>query len=246
MNENVGLPVRVSRDEIGCGRVERHVASIGADGGVLAVATDRLAAAGGHAHPLGGPGLPVVDEGVNVAVRVTGDEVGGIRVERHVASVGTDGMSVAIASRLAAVGGHAHPLGGPCLPVMDESVSVAVRVTGDEAGGIRVERHVASVGSDGGSIAISGHLAAAGGHAHPLGDPGLPVVDKDVAVTVRVAGDEVGGVRVERHIASVGTDGRIVTVATGRLAAVRGHAHPLGGPGLRVVDESVGLTVRVS
>src|SRR5204862_7873609 len=57
--------------------------------GAAAVGADPVGGAG-HAHPLGGAGLPVVDEHVGRPVGVPGHEVRGARGERDEAAVGAE------------------------------------------------------------------------------------------------------------------------------------------------------------
>ncbi len=57
------------------------------------------------------------------------------------------------------------------LPVVDEDVAGAVRVAGDEVGGIGVERDEAPVGADRGEEASTVPLLTAGRDAHAEGRP---------------------------------------------------------------------------
>ena len=70
------------------------------------------------------------------------------------------------------------------------------------------------------------------------------VADEDVALAVRIAGDEVGRRRVEEHAAAVAADGDDVARAGG-LLLVRGHADPAGSARRQVADEHVAGVVGI-
>src|SRR5439155_1499884 len=146
------------------------------------------------------------------------DQVGRITLERDQAAVAREGgegeEAAAVAGPLRPTpGGDAHPLRCASLPVVDEHVGLAVRVVGDEAGRIAVERDEAAGGREGGGEGEANEAAAAvalsptGGDAHPFGRARLPVVDEHVGHAVRVGGDEVGRSAVEGDEAAVGREG---------------------------------------
>ena len=71
------------------------------------------------------------------------------------------------------------------------------------------------------------------------------VVDEDIGELIRVAGHQVGRVRMEGHEAAVAGDGRSVGVAVA-LRPIRGQGDTGRGPGLPVVHEDVLRIVRVT
>src|SRR5439155_1861921 len=87
-----------------------------------------------NAHPLRCARLSVVDEHVGRAVRVTGDEVGRIAVERNEAAVGREGGVAAGVVTLAPVGGDAHAHGGARPPVVYAHGRQHVSVAGGGVG----------------------------------------------------------------------------------------------------------------
>ena len=101
-DEDVELLVGVAGREVRRRRREGHVAPVGADGRVVAVAVARRALPR-QTHPLGGALHPVEDEDVLHAVGVARDQRGGGRGEGHVPPVGADGRGEAGPVGLAAV-----------------------------------------------------------------------------------------------------------------------------------------------
>jgi len=193
---------------------------------------------------------PVVDEHVVRAVRVAGDEVGRRAVERDQATVGRkDGPCTGTVS-LGPAGGDAHALGRTRLPVVHEHVGRAVRVAGDEVGRRAVEGDEATIGREDGPCTEAVSLAPARRDAYPLGRARLPVVDEQVGCAVRVAGDEVGRIALEGDQAAVGRErgeGEEAAAVAGPLRPTAGgDAHPLRCASLPVVDEHVGLAVRIA
>src|SRR5439155_25469907 len=106
-----------------------------------------------------------------------------------------------------AAGGDARGRGRPRLPVVDEHVGRAVRVAGDEVGRRAVEGDEATIGREDGPCTEAVSLAPARRDAYPLGRARLPVVDEHVGRAVRVAGDQVGRIALERDQAAVGREG---------------------------------------
>src|SRR5688572_5559106 len=72
----------------------------------------------------------------------------------------------------------------------------------------------------------------------------VPVVEKDVREAVRIAADQIRGVRLEDHDPAVRAERRPQAVAV-RLDPASRDAHPLLGTALPVVDEDVGCAVRI-
>ncbi|MCJ7575903.1 MAG: hypothetical protein MUO80_04395, partial [Dehalococcoidia bacterium] len=245
MDEDILFIIGVARHQVGGVGHEGHVAAVSADGGrnILKAAAIAFAAVGSDAHPLRDPGLPVVDEDVCVTVGVAGHQVRGVGREGDVAAVSADGGVIALVIPLAAVGGDAHPLRDPGLPVVDEDVCVTVGVAEYQVGGAGLEGDIAAVGTDGGELACA-IPRAAWGVAHPLRDPGLPVVDENVFSIVVVVGHQVRGVGREGDVAAVSADGGVSASAI-PLDPVGGDAYPLRDPGQPVVDEDIPCIVGV-
>src|SRR5439155_519679 len=87
VDEHVLLtPVGVPGHEVGGRRVEGDEAAVGADRGTAAMAVP-FDPGDANTHPLGGAGLPVVDEHVPRPIGVPGHEVRGGRVKGHEAAV---------------------------------------------------------------------------------------------------------------------------------------------------------------
>jgi hypothetical protein len=95
VDEDVGDPVRIPGHEVGGDALEGHVAAVGGDRAVDAVAVP-LHPGGVDAHELGRAAVAVADEDVIGPVRVPGDQVVGVAVEGHVAAVGGDREGVAV------------------------------------------------------------------------------------------------------------------------------------------------------
>ena len=139
-------------------------------------------------------------------------------------------------------GAHADPRGRAAPKIPDEDVSGEVRVVTDQVRGERVEGDVAPVGGDRGVPAIADlfPLRAGGAHADPRGRAGRTVSDEDIGGDVRVAVDQVRGIRLEGDEASVGGDRGIGAVAVPRHAG-RAHADTRDRAGLPIPDENVAV-----
>ncbi len=208
------------------------------------------ASVGPRRHDLGGAGLPIVDEDVRAAeVGVVRVEICRVRDEGDEASICADGGMTAGAVGFRTRAADAHPLGYPCVAVVDKDVPAVVRVVADQVVGGRLEGHEAPIGADGGSeaavVALLSDVPAGGGDAHQLGVAGPAVVDEDVPQgAVRVAPrDEVGRSRRERDGGTIGAEGVPQAIRV-RLRQPRArHARqPLRG-GLTVVDDDVRIGV---
>ena len=75
--------------------------------------------------------------------------------------------------------------------------------------GLGRERDEATVRRDRGVTAPAVRLRSVGANAHTFGPAGLAIADEDVALSVRVAGHQVGRVRLEHHVSSAAGDRRV-------------------------------------
>ena len=87
--------------------------------------------------------------------------------------------------------------------VSQVDIGEAVGVAGPEIGGAGLERHVPPVRGDDGVGARRVPLRAARRDAGPVGAMRDAVADEDVPRPVGIAGDEVRGEGLERHVAPV-------------------------------------------
>lgn len=115
---------------------------------------------------------------------------------------------------------------------MNEDVGRKVAVVSDEVRGSRLEGHETAIGADRRGAAEAVRLAAGAVDTCAPGRAGQPVADEHVSRSVGVAGDEVGGVGVERHEAAIAADRhiRVVAAELGRLGFGTVDVHPLGHP----------------
>ena len=174
-DEDVSSVVGVAGDEVLLVRSEGDEAPIGTDrrdATHVARGADPLVSGAVDAHPLGGAGLAVVDEGVKSVVRVARNQVRRIGDEGDVAAVGADRGAETVAVRLVAGAVDADLLGGPRLAVVDEYLFVAVRTSRDEVGGKGGEGDVAAVGGHDGIAGVVIGLVTGAVDAHPLGIAG--------------------------------------------------------------------------
>ncbi|MEQ1740167.1 MAG: hypothetical protein ABL884_09685 [Methyloglobulus sp.] len=99
----------------------------------------------------------VTDEDIIKAIGIPGDQVTGIRGKRHVAAIGANAVVEIKTIPLRPVCRHAHPRGLLGQAVMDEGISRAICVPGDQVAGIGAKRYVAAIGAEaeGGTNTIS-------------------------------------------------------------------------------------------
>ncbi len=200
-----GFAVGVAGDHVGGVGLEADVAPVGGDRGDPA-AVVALGAAGRDADALGHAGLSVVDEDVQLAVGVAGDQIGRQAGERDVAAVARDLGQVAEAVRLAPARGDADPLGDAGDPVVDEDVRGGVGVAGDQVGGAADERDIAAVVGDRRRAAA----VVAGGDPEGLAGKGVLQEHVRAAAAVGIAGlDRLRG-RGENDVAAVIARRRLV------------------------------------
>ena len=223
--KDVGCLVRVACDEVGCKGLERHVASVRADGGIVAMAVP-LGAAGAQAHALGGAALPIADEDVGRAVAVSRHEIRRVRVEGYVAAVRADGRPVAVRVGVPTARGHADALDGGRLSVVDEHVTCAIGVPGHQVGGPGLERDVPPVRTDGGRAAQVVRLLPHRGDADTLDGARVPVDDEYVLHVVGVVDHQVRRGGLERDVPAALAYGR-ATAGSQAFGAVPGEADPL-------------------
>ena len=184
--------------------MERYEATVGADRRLSAIG-DEVPSAKGDTDAFGPAILPVSDENVGLTVGIAVDECCRIGLEGHEAAVGTDRRLVAGAEGdLRTSVREIHADGGSRLAVAYEDVVLRIGIISDKTGGERGESDEAPVGSNPRIVAFlidvnSGRLVARAVDAHARGRIGLPVVHEDVADTVGVPADEVGGSRREGH-----------------------------------------------
>jgi len=93
-DKGIGLIIRVPGDQVVGIRIKRHVAPVGADrGGIATFIPLRTLRTDADARGLAG--LAIVDKSIVRTVRVTGDQIVGIRRKRHVTPVGADCRGIA-------------------------------------------------------------------------------------------------------------------------------------------------------
>ena len=163
----------------------------------LAARRISFCAVGAHAGTGRRAAGAVVDEDVALPVRVTGDEIRGVRLVGDDVAVGADRRRGAARIGLGSPERDADPGRRVGDAVADEDVVGVVRVARDEVRRARREDDVPAVAADRRREALAVCLRAVLGHADPRRFARLPVVHEDVARAVRVAGDEVRGVRVD-------------------------------------------------
>src|SRR4051794_30108543 len=249
-------PAREALDQVRGGRPEGDHLIVGRDHAADAVAVP-LPARARDADALGGARLAVVEEDVAGAVGVARYEVARAGVEQHEAAVGRERGDVAVAVGLAAVRGDADSHRGPRETVAHEHVALAVGITGHEVARGGIERDdEALVGDEAAGddlprlgddepAAVAVGLTAACGDADPLRHAEAAVAEEDVHLAVAVAGDEVGGCRIEDHEAAVARDARAAAVAVA-LLVVRADAGALCCAEPPVTDENVVAVVGVA
>ena len=137
-----------------------------------------------------------------------------------------------------------HTFRDALFEVPHEDVVVPVRVARHQVGGVRLEGHDPAVAAERAVPRVVVGLLALLAHADPLDGARLHVADEDVALLVRVTGDEGPGVGAEGHIAAVGAHSASAAASDG--LPVRADAHEHGGPGLPVAKEHVACAVGIA
>jgi len=154
----------------------------------------------------------VLDENIRTIVCVTRNEVTGMAIERHVATVAADTRSVSVRGRIAL---HARSVSADACrratdKVLDEKIRTNVCVTRNEVTGIAIERHVATVAADTRfvRVRIALHARSVGADAcHRATDQ---VLDEDIPATVGISGNEIACAAPKCHIAGVVADAWVV------------------------------------
>ena len=173
-DEHVVLLVRVPRDDVGEGRVERHEASGRTQRGIEAVAARRGGAVEAHVQACRHPCLQVTDVHMRVALQLLAAEVHGIRVEAHEHAVctdvghaaeGADGAWLRLDVSRAQVDARGHAR----LAVVEEDIVLGVPVGRHERAGTRPEDDQAPAAVDRRVVALAVALGAGARDAHPLG-----------------------------------------------------------------------------
>jgi hypothetical protein len=77
-----------------------------------------------------------MDENILPTIRITADQVGGMRVESHVTTVVTDTGIVAVVISFCSDGIDADPGSSLCGAVMDESVIFAIGIVCNQIAGL--------------------------------------------------------------------------------------------------------------
>ena len=127
---------------------------------------------------------------------------------------------------------------------MDENVARVIPVSGDEIGGIGTERDVATIVGDIGGVRPQIGLDASGADRDQERLPRLQVADEDIALIVRIAGDQVAGRAVEHNIATVAREFGTIGVVVAH-SATRADRDTTRLAGLPVMDKDVPRLIRV-
>ncbi len=154
VDEDVDRSVRVARDQVGGGAVERHVPAV------------RLSPGRVDADPRDRAEHAVADEDVHGVVRVAGSKGVGIARERHAAAVGRDRRVVATPAALRASRVDTRALGRAALPISDEDVRRRVQVAGKEIARVAHEHHGAAVGGEREAVEAAEAVPLDTGRAH--------------------------------------------------------------------------------
>lgn len=215
-DEDVAGAIIVATHQVIGERSEGDVATIGGDGG-LHTHIPAVGAVRGHRDSDGGCGLPVVDEDVGATVGITAHQVSSVGSEGDISAIGRDRRGVARRVSLGSRHPYRDPGGDTGLPVVNEDVPISVRATAHQVGCFGLEGNVATISGDRRFSADTIPLGSSRPHRDAGGDSGLPVIDEDVIVAIRVAGHEVTG---------EGSEGNVSTIAGER--GLRAHTIPLG------------------
>ena len=244
VHEDVRGPIRVCRHQVGRGRHVRDPSSVAADrGGIGRVAGGRTVPTDRHHPDLSR--LAIVDEDVVGPIHVANDQVRSAGAVGHEAAVATEGEIVAVVVGFRPAGTHADAFDLAGVPVVDEDVSLPIRVAGHE---IRRPGHVRDIPA----VAAQGRIPAGdvpldpgGRDTDSLGRSCLPIAEEDVGLEVAVARHEIGRRRVEGEVASVGAQRGTLTIVISQ-ASGRRDAGEFDGGRLPVIHEDVFLAVGVA
>ena len=127
------------------------------------------------------PGLPVVNEDVQILVRVPELDGGCGRVEGHVSGIGADRAAAGHRGQLGSVRRHRYALDRPVPAVEQEDVVLPVGVTGHQFGSTAGEDEVPPVAAEPGERGVVVALRTVESHRDALGGIGPAVADEDVA-----------------------------------------------------------------
>ena len=198
------------------------------------MAAECLGTVGGDTHPRCRRGLAIVHEHVALAIRVAGDQIEIVGVERDVAAVaayrrheGGRRREVELAGRTAARDDSTRRRG---LAIAHEYVDLSVGVPGHQVGGLGLEDDEPAVGRHGHRPAGAVPDGPRGRPADELDDAGLVVAKEGVDLSVRVTGEQSGIGRRERDVATAGREDRAVApfaevLHTARRRRRRGHGN---------------------
>ena len=252
-HEHVEHGVVVDRAEVVRARLEGHVAAVGGDVGVERAVVGRTVARQGAAatHQRGRVRLQIAHEDVGLAVVVVRGQVARAGPEGDVAAVRGHGCEARLAvAPVAAVPGAlaADQDGRGRGRVPHEDVAVCVVVARAQVVGVGAEGDVAPVGGDPVDLGhvIAARAALRRAPAADQGDrAGLGIPQEHVAERVVVLAAQVGGIRLEGHVAPVrgenGIEGDPVRAETSRVGwlnadelrlvhrCLRGAGHEEGG-----------------
>jgi len=243
--ERILLRVHIAWDKVGRNGSVGHEAAVSADGG-KPTGSVRFRCVSAHTDSLDLAGVPVVDKDIILPIAVPGHEVPSKGEKGHVSPVAAEGRIPTAAVSLNASRRDAHSLGCPRLPVPDEHVGLKIAVASNQVRCGRIEGDVAAIGAQRWILAVVITEVAARRTADEFERIGLPIVDKDVLLVVRVPGDKVRRGRHERHEAAIGADCRRHHAVGVGLIARGGNADPLNGGRLSIVHENVGPIIRIA
>ena len=132
-------------------------------------------------------------------------QAAGMGLESHIATVITYTGNVASIIPLCAVGMDTDPFSSACLPIVDEDVPFSIDVTIYQVVGIGLEGHIAAVCTHTSTIAVFISLCTIGMNADQFSSACLPIVDKDVPLSIGITICQVVGIGIKSHIAAVCT-----------------------------------------
>jgi len=244
LDEDIPATVGVSGNEIACAAQKCHVAGAAADTRVIRV---RIAL---HPRAVGADACrhatdKVLDEDVLATVCISRHEIASLARKRHIASVAADTRSVRVRIALHPRAVRADACRHATDKVLDEDVLATVCISRHKIASLALKRHITTVAADARAARVRIALHARSVSADACRRATDKVLDENIRTIVCVTRNEVTGIAIERHVATVAADTRFVRV---RIAL---HARSVGADAChratdQVLDEDIPATVGIS
>jgi len=205
LDENIRTIVCVTRNEVTGIAIERHIAAVAADTrAVRVIIALHPRAVGADAYRRATD--KILDEDVQATVCISQHEIARLARERHITTIVADARGVErTCTSLSASSIGADACRSPTDKILDEDIPVTVGVSWHKVTGLTAERHIAAVAADTGVVRIFIPLRARIVGADACRRTTDKVLDENIRRIVCVTRNEVTGIAIERHVATIAT-----------------------------------------